>query len=89
VPSFGEDWEWSAASRRRSKSRIVRSPNSLPGWRANTAAGQYVDQALQPRAFDIPSTVRSINGQRRDAERVALVTGVPLAARMACCVGAK
>lgn len=83
LPSFGEDWEWSAgiAPALEIESRPLAE---FIAWMAREHGWQvrYADQALQPRAFDI--RLHGSLDQMDSAamlERVALVTGVPLAAR--------
>ena len=83
LPSFGEDWEWSARIapaleiENRPLAEFITWMAREHGWQV-----RYVDETLQPRAFDI-----RLHGslEREDStamlERVALVTGVPLAAR--------
>jgi len=83
LPSFGEDWAWSAGIapaleiENRPLAEFITWMAREQGWQV-----RYVDESLQPRAFDI--RLHGSLDQLDSAamlERVALVTGVPLQAR--------
>jgi ferric-dicitrate binding protein FerR (iron transport regulator) len=83
LPSFGEAWEWSAGIapaleiENRPLAEFITWMAREQGWQV-----RYADETLQPRAFDI--RLHGSLDQLDSAamlERVALVTGVPLASR--------
>ena len=83
LASFGEDWEWSAGIapaleiENRPLAEFITWMAREHGWQV-----RYVEESLQPRAFDI-RLHGSLDQHDSTAmlERVALVTGVPLVAR--------
>jgi len=83
LPSFGEDWEWSAGIapaleiENRPLAEFITWMAREHGWQV-----RYAEEALQSRAFDIRlhGSLEQLDSAAM-LERVALVTGVPLAAR--------
>jgi ferric-dicitrate binding protein FerR (iron transport regulator) len=83
LPSFGEEWEWSAAIapaleiENRPLAEFVAWVSREHGWQV-----RYVDEAMQSRAVDIRlhGSLDPLDSAAM-LERVALVTGVPLAQR--------
>jgi ferric-dicitrate binding protein FerR (iron transport regulator) len=83
LPSFGEDWEWSAGIapaleiENRPLAEFITWVAREHGWQV-----RFADDALQSRAADIRlhGSLDPVDGAAM-LERVALVTGVPLSAR--------
>jgi ferric-dicitrate binding protein FerR (iron transport regulator) len=83
LPSFGEDWEWSAGIapaleiENRPLAEFITWVAREHGWQV-----RFADDALQSRAADIRlhGSLDPVDGAAM-LERVSLVTGVPLSAR--------
>jgi ferric-dicitrate binding protein FerR (iron transport regulator) len=83
LPSFGVEWEWSAAIapaleiENRPLAEFLTWMAREHGWQV-----QYTDETLQHRTLDIRlhGSLEQLDGSAM-LERVSLVTGVPLAAR--------